>query len=352
MSASPGSDSSQPNRKRPRTDSSVSANQSQQEETFRRDEQLSWYEDGNIIIVAQGIGFRLSKGLLAQNSQVFRDMLSLPQPSDASHVETYDGCPVVHVTDTVDELRVLAMTVFNGFSFVRNSGLSFDDVAMGIRVAHKYNIQGLLDRSLRILDQYYPSSYTSWDEAVTCLEDDWDPTRAITGVKLARLTGSMNMLPAALYMCCQLDGRVLLEGRNRPDGSVDTLSPEDLALCINGKTKLCTYFSEVLFQIFAPITGPRSKPCLASKGRCARSIGHIQAAFFSFSDEPSGQGQCDILRSWCDAIKDLTGTRNEVLDEPLCRACIDSLCARAETLREESWLVLPALFGVGRNWRT
>ena len=37
-----------------------------------------WMEDGNVILVAQGVGFRLYKNLLADRSLVFADMLSLP----------------------------------------------------------------------------------------------------------------------------------------------------------------------------------------------------------------------------------------------------------------------------------
>lgn len=42
-----------------------------------------WYSDGNIILVARDVEFRVFKGILAEHSPVFRDMFSLPQPAPA-----------------------------------------------------------------------------------------------------------------------------------------------------------------------------------------------------------------------------------------------------------------------------
>ena len=51
---------------------------------LKRDEEF-WYEDGNIILTARRVEFRVFKGILANHSPVFRDMFSLPQPpSNAS----------------------------------------------------------------------------------------------------------------------------------------------------------------------------------------------------------------------------------------------------------------------------
>ncbi|TFY53930.1 hypothetical protein EVJ58_g9165 [Rhodofomes roseus] len=116
-SSSSGADTktSQSSRKRPRTepDSVDDAN-----ESFRRDETY-WYDDGNIIFVAQNVGFRVYKGILAAKCEVFRDMFSLPQPAQesgpgGSRDTVLYGCPVVHVTDTAGEFRMLLDSLLNG----------------------------------------------------------------------------------------------------------------------------------------------------------------------------------------------------------------------------------------------
>lgn len=72
---------------------------------FVKDETF-WYDDGNIIVVAQSIGFRIYKGVLTAQSEFFGDLFSLPQTHNAAE-SNVDACPVVHVTDTPDELRSL-----------------------------------------------------------------------------------------------------------------------------------------------------------------------------------------------------------------------------------------------------
>lgn len=73
-----------------------------------RDEEF-WYDDGTIILVAGNVEFRVYKGILAENSSVFRDMFSLPQPpisSGSSDTPSPDnGCPVVHLSDSPEDLR-------------------------------------------------------------------------------------------------------------------------------------------------------------------------------------------------------------------------------------------------------
>ena len=68
-----------------------------------------WLDDGNIVVVAEAIGFRVYRGVLKNVSEVFRDMFSLPQPPDA---EKWEDCPVVHLSDTVTDLRHILSVLF------------------------------------------------------------------------------------------------------------------------------------------------------------------------------------------------------------------------------------------------
>ncbi len=67
-----------------------------------------WYSDGNIILVARDVEFRVYKGLLADHSSVFRDMFSLPQPltdAPSSSALEESTCPVVNLYDSPSDLR-------------------------------------------------------------------------------------------------------------------------------------------------------------------------------------------------------------------------------------------------------
>lgn len=109
---------------------SDSANQPR--DTFERDRGF-WYEDGNVIIVAysereENIGFRLYKGWLSAQSEVFHDMFSLPQPAseDLPRGEASDGCPIVHVTDAPSKLRMLFAVLFSDRTYVCSTAWSGD----------------------------------------------------------------------------------------------------------------------------------------------------------------------------------------------------------------------------------
>ncbi|KAH9910893.1 uncharacterized protein B0H18DRAFT_836473, partial [Fomitopsis serialis] len=211
-----------------------------------------WYEDGNIIIVAQEVGFRVYKGFIASRSEVFRDMISLAQPVlDSSCEGTLDGCPYVHVSDTAAEIRSLLRILFIGRQYVfkpymRRTDLEFDDMANCIRLAHKYDIPDLLEDALEKLEGYYPESDPdSWD--TVC--GDGPSTRAIVALNLAHLTDTPSIFPAAMYDCCNLDGQTILAGRIHSDGAADFLSPVDLARCIDGKARLCSRNSQVIREV-------------------------------------------------------------------------------------------------------
>ena len=70
----------------------------------RRKDEDFWYEDGNITLATRDVDFRVFKGILAEHSPVFKDMFSLPQPSDG---EAGASGPVVHLSDSPDDVRAL-----------------------------------------------------------------------------------------------------------------------------------------------------------------------------------------------------------------------------------------------------
>jgi hypothetical protein len=74
-----------------------------------------WFEDGTLVVRAETTVFRVYRGILASQSEVFKDMLAFPQPDDPE-AEAFDGCPVVRVQDSAEDmscfLRVLHDTKY------------------------------------------------------------------------------------------------------------------------------------------------------------------------------------------------------------------------------------------------
>ena len=72
-----------------------------------------WFEDGNIILVAQDVEFKVYKCPLIKQSPVFRDMLSLPQGPDSA---LEGALPVVHLSDHPHDIKWLLECVVFGKS--------------------------------------------------------------------------------------------------------------------------------------------------------------------------------------------------------------------------------------------
>ncbi|KAF8515817.1 hypothetical protein BU17DRAFT_8072, partial [Hysterangium stoloniferum] len=63
-----------------------------------------WLTDGTIVLSCDGAArFRVHAGLLARHSEIFRNLLSdATVPSSNAFVE---GCPVVDLTDSLEDCR-------------------------------------------------------------------------------------------------------------------------------------------------------------------------------------------------------------------------------------------------------
>ncbi|TFY62734.1 hypothetical protein EVJ58_g3686 [Rhodofomes roseus] len=323
-----------PTRKRPRTDSQSSAASSRSDsskEPFSRDDRF-WYADGDIVVIAENVGFRVYKGLLATHSDVFRDMFSLPQPG----LDAVEDCPVVHVTDTAAEISSM-LSVLLPTQFRKLPLSTFEDLANCTRLAHKYGMKQLLEESLTELKDYFPSTLASRD-----CRDQYryaDMWRAIAGVNLARLTNTPSMLPAAFYLCCQLTAEELMEGHTRSDGTKDTLSPEDLRRCLDARAKLCTLFvTSTLGETFNHIR--KNDKCSTHSRR--NTVIHSILSDYLVLDA----GDSEALHSWISAIHAHSYKRRPKPAHPLCSACIKQLVQREEDRRERLWAGLPQLFGL------
>ena len=62
---------------------------------------------------AENTQFLVHKSLLAQNSSVFTDMFSFPQPPTSEADNTVDRCPVVRMSDdTAEEVGYILKALF------------------------------------------------------------------------------------------------------------------------------------------------------------------------------------------------------------------------------------------------
>ena len=67
-----------------------------------------WFEDGNVILIAENTGFCVYRGVLVGQSNVFRDRLRIPQSS------AVDTCLIVYMSDdSAKELAIVLDILYN-----------------------------------------------------------------------------------------------------------------------------------------------------------------------------------------------------------------------------------------------
>lgn len=70
-----------------------------------------WFDDGSVILLADNVAFKVHRGVLARHSDVFRDMLSIPQPPDEA---VFEGCCIVELYDSPADLWYLLKALYDG----------------------------------------------------------------------------------------------------------------------------------------------------------------------------------------------------------------------------------------------
>ena len=70
-----------------------------------------WFHDGNLVLVAGHVPFKVHRGQLERHSEVFRDIFSIPQPVDPP---MEDGCPMIELFDCPTDVWYLLRALYDG----------------------------------------------------------------------------------------------------------------------------------------------------------------------------------------------------------------------------------------------
>jgi hypothetical protein len=79
-----------------------------------------WFDDGSVVLQVEMTQFRVHRSVLSTNSDIFRDMFSVPQPAEEG--EVIDGCPVVHLPDSADDWTFVLQGLYDSRYAVLASG--------------------------------------------------------------------------------------------------------------------------------------------------------------------------------------------------------------------------------------
>ncbi|TBU28434.1 hypothetical protein BD311DRAFT_663467 [Dichomitus squalens] len=239
-----------------------------------------WFDDGTVLIVSRGVEFRVYKGLLADHSVVFKELFSQPHSHHTLSIsdEQTIRCPLVHVTESPQELRHLLRVYMprKGRSFWDVPGPTYEEISASIRMGHKYDLKELYEQSLAFLKRHYTTDLRVWAESDYYTPPGWKEIYSIGVVNLARLVGETSILPTALLACTVMNAEIV-RGFTYEDGSQETLSPDDLGLCFQAKSRVRQASIGAVVRTFRRSVAPGCKQAAVCKSALRTALHGLEA---------------------------------------------------------------------------
>ncbi|KAH8801905.1 hypothetical protein DL96DRAFT_1719086 [Flagelloscypha sp. PMI_526] len=158
-----------------------------------------WFPDGNIVLRAGLVLFKVYKGILAAKCTVFADMLSIPQPAEADTDQPFYGdCPLICLDDEEEEVTAFLILIFDSMSLRNPKWCTFKQALGILRLSHKYDSPLLMNYAVEALDAVVPLTLATFDstEPPSEFQDS-----IISLCKLCEDTKSLDwMFPWAAYV--------------------------------------------------------------------------------------------------------------------------------------------------------
>ncbi|KAF7296521.1 hypothetical protein HMN09_01059000 [Mycena chlorophos] len=312
MSSSPRS------AKRKRRDSSN--DEEHQPEEIRRSSDY-WFNDGNVILQVETTQFQVAKSLLAMHSTVFRDMLTLPLPSEEPLVE---GCPVVVLAgDSAEDWTHLMAAMFPT-SYFRAGPIELPVLAALLRLTKKYDIPGIRQPLVERLKQEFPTTLEAFSPIKdwTLLPAGDSPNETVVGlINLAREIGLYTILPTLFYS---------LDFSDVQDKAFQLLSEADQVTCFRG-------YATMLKQNDLKSTAWLKREPGKAVAKDCEDIRACRAALKSlaYTHFLSVEGRELILEPW-----------DERWGKGLCERCLTISRKVFDIARDIRWAAMPGVFGL------
>ncbi|KAF7979802.1 hypothetical protein HWV62_40858 [Athelia sp. TMB] len=288
---------------------------------------MPWFEDGTIIIHAQSTRFKVYRGMLADKSAVFADMLSRPTPSSAETDDLFTECPIIRLSDSAEDWEHMLDAVFNRrYTFTADgTPLPCTIVCSLLRLAHKYQFAEILEEIMERLSHSFPSTLEDWDAADrTWLIATNPASRAdeCALLAIARDLGLHPILPALLYQCvatgdCPIEPLLQSERLGHANAHACILGYRRI-VALQARTTLVWATNDAIY------IGCSAWPsCFSARQKIPRPA------------LCGGMPLVHLLETW-----------NDQWAGDMCRACKEIAKVAHESGRREGWRQLPHLFGL------
>ncbi|KAF7967498.1 hypothetical protein HWV62_34071 [Athelia sp. TMB] len=291
-----------------------------------------WFDDGNIVVQAEGTQFKVHRSMLAMWSPVFKETFSKNQTYSGDAVE---GCPVVRVTDSAVDMNILLGALFQRRHVEAVQPLSIDIISAFIRLGKKWQVDTIFKEGLKRLLYEYPSTLDDFDALVHYSQVTDSNWVEIDVARLAREQNLLSILPVALYGCIFTiqDAKELAKGVVRGDGSVAQLAPDDLISCLVAYQSLATLQAETTLAWMN--AAPEKYNDCKNKDRklCAAVRTQLRSTISFPSVNVRG------LDSWS------IFAQSQSVDG-MCTACVEVASEMHGSGRVDFWDGLPGIFGL------
>ncbi|KAF9527287.1 hypothetical protein CPB83DRAFT_793363 [Crepidotus variabilis] len=309
-------------RKRPRMDETQTINDVK---AVRRSITF-WFSDGSVVLQGEDTQFRVHKSMLALHSVVFRDTFQVSQP--ASGEESVEGCPVVHLTETAEDVEYMLSALYERKKRPQPAPFSF--LSAMLRLGRKYDIQHILDEAVEILDLAFPSSLAEYQRVVETKNGDVIEYSLDMMIDLANLALDMSrhsILPTIYFIICR-DFDAVLKGAQRANGTTAKLDENTKDVIIWGREEL---LKKLPTSIFSWVKRTSSPGCFGPRKNCVATLHEIMEKMWTGQ---SRQLACfapidDFIPSGCRA----------------CSQCLQEMRAIHTDQQKELWIELPKYFG-------
>lgn len=316
---------------------------------FKRVPEL-YFPDGNIILEAGTTHFRVSRGILAARSPVFKEVLSLPQPKERGEDGKVDGCDVVHLFgDDPQEVTYFLKAIYDSSFFEPPPTMTNILTIAGIlRLSTKYDVDYLRGRALKHLDTLYPLTLAEFDKRQDTRTTPWRDNTAFYVAGLARELQLEWLMPPVLYCVCSCPAGDIVDGYLW-DNDVGQEEPKD-----------------------GDASGDKGKKRIKlgkeDRGRCVRALFELwnrekkDILGFLTVDEVEGcgtpnecrKGRVEMLRT-IDESRDYLDPLGAMENrwrwyyKWVCRVCAEEGKRAHEEERDQFWEVMPRIFGLS-DW--
>ncbi|KAF7298524.1 BTB domain-containing protein [Mycena indigotica] len=330
-----------------------------------------WFCDGNIILVAASVAFKVHRGQLQRHSEVFDGLFNIPQPPEQDLLE---GCPWFEIYDSPTDVFHFLTALYDGLYFSIPHAHDFPIIASVLRCSTKYLVEHLRQRCMARLEVEWPTTLAGWDsreQAATDALGHYAPrTSCAHPILLIDLAVELNLpflLPAAMYDLARYGPSKIYSGTTVPaltssipttldaDSPLSTMNlPEAfLVATFRGREAAQHYLANFVStelegrspaaECLYLTEDPPSRRCRESfyfiTLNVLRSVGGIACGrdadplftlvqamdMLSRTDFSDGQKQCGLK---------------------MCHVCKLDFAKTAQTAREEVWQLLPSWFGL------